>query len=112
MLVDLEEIKAKQEMHLGRMKAKEDACQEKLEAHQKRVESLLGLRPSGEVTEACTEKSKASLEETEAPELEKTLEGMETTVYQQERLKEETSMDNVGSLRDHYDDQRLVVRRH
>jgi hypothetical protein len=49
--------------------------------------------------------------EVEAPDLEKTLEAMETTVEPQEHHKEEANMDNVWSLGDRYDDRRLVVRR-
>jgi hypothetical protein len=38
----------------------------KAEAHLERMEALLGLRPSGEVTEACPQNSKAGPEEMEA----------------------------------------------
>jgi hypothetical protein len=109
---------AKEGAHLERMAAK-------AEVHLERMEALLGLRPWGEVTEACPKNSKAGPEEMEAAvvtfeessdkmeieDLEENSKATEAVVKWQELRNEQMNVDNIGSLEDRHDDRHLVVRR-
>jgi hypothetical protein len=83
------------------------------------MEAFLGVRPWGEVTDACPEKSKAGLEEMEAAVVTlkngsdiieaKDLEATEAIVERQELHTAEDNVDNIGLLEGRHDDQRLAV---
>jgi hypothetical protein len=96
-------------MHLERMETKE-------EAHPERMEAFLGLRPWGEVTGACPEKSKAAVvtfkdgsDIIEAKDLEANPGSTEAIVERQELYTEEANIDNIGSSEGQYDDLRLAI---
>jgi hypothetical protein len=85
----------------GEVIASQERMVSKQGAHLEKMEALLeGLRPRGEVTEACPENSKPGLQEIEATNLNSIPKSTEAIVEWQELRKNGLNFDNIVSLED------------
>jgi hypothetical protein len=92
------------------MEANQEDRQEKTADQQERMKALLGLWPWGEVTEGCQENLKAGLNKMEATDLRENPEGTEAAMGRQELREKGANVNNIGSLGDRYDNQRLAMQ--